>query len=35
MLGLSLAPVTGLLMSEVLSGEPPSLDMTLLAPDRF
>lgn len=35
MLGLSLAPVTGLLMSEVLSGEAPSLDMTLLAPERY
>lgn len=35
MMGLSLGPVTGKLMAEVLSGEPPSLDITLLLPDRF
>lgn len=35
MLGLSLGPATGLLMSEVLSGEAPSLEMNLLDPQRF
>jgi D-amino-acid dehydrogenase len=35
MLGLSLGPVTGLLMSEILSGEAPSVDVTALAPERF
>jgi D-amino-acid dehydrogenase len=35
MMGLSLAPVTGRLMSEILSGEPPSLDIAALRPDRF
>jgi hypothetical protein len=27
--------VTGLLMSEILSGEAPSVDVTALAPERF
>ncbi len=35
MLGLSLGPATGLLMSEVLSAEAPSLEMNLLDPQRF
>jgi len=35
MLGLSLGPVTGLLMSELLSGEKPSVDMAALDPGRF
>ncbi len=35
MMGLSLAPVTGLLMSQVLSDEVPAVDLTLVAPDRF
>jgi D-amino-acid dehydrogenase len=35
MMGLSLAPITGVLMSEVLSDEPPSLDVTLLDPNRY
>jgi D-amino-acid dehydrogenase len=35
MMGLSLGPVTGRLMAELLSGEHPSLDITLLSPDRF
>jgi len=35
MMGLSLAPVTGRLMAEVLSDETPSLDIALLSPDRF
>lgn len=35
MMGLSLGPITGQLMSEVLSGETPALDMTLLDPNRY
>ncbi len=35
MLGLSLAPITGRLMGEILSGENPSHDLQLLSPDRF
>jgi D-amino-acid dehydrogenase len=35
MLGLSLAPVTGLLMSELFSGEKSSVDMAALNPGRF
>ncbi|MDP3072060.1 MAG: FAD-dependent oxidoreductase [Opitutaceae bacterium] len=35
MMGLSLAPITGRLIAELLSGENPSHDLTLLNPDRF
>jgi D-amino-acid dehydrogenase len=35
MMGVSLAPVTGRLMAEILSGETPSLDVRALSPDRF
>ena len=35
MQGLSQGPITGLLLAEVLSGEKPSLDLSLLRPDRF
>lgn len=35
MLGISLSAVTGKLISEIVSGKTPSLDLTLLAPDRF
>ena len=35
MMGLSLGPITGRLMSEILSGEKPSIDLSLLKPDRF
>ena len=35
MLGLSLGPITGKLVAEVLSGEKPSIDMALLDPDRY
>ncbi len=35
MQGLSQGPITGLLISEVLSGERPSIDLELLRPDRF
>lgn len=35
MLGLTMAPISGLLISEVLSGRKPSVDLTLLNPNRF
>jgi D-amino-acid dehydrogenase len=35
MMGLSLGPITGKLISEVIAGERPSLDLTLLNPDRY
>src|SRR6266581_4114178 len=35
MMGLSLAPITGKLMAEILSGEQPSIDIQLLDPDRY
>ncbi len=35
MMGLSLAPVTGKLISEILSGGEPSVDCSLLSPDRY
>ncbi len=35
MLGVTLAPITGLLVAETLTGRKPSVDVTLLNPDRF
>jgi D-amino-acid dehydrogenase len=35
MMGVSLGPITGKLMAEILSGEEPSLDVAALRPDRF
>ena len=35
MMGLSLGPITGKLVGEIISGEKPSLDLTLLNPDRY
>ena len=35
MLGVTLAPITGLLVAETLAGRRPSIDLTLLNPDRF
>jgi D-amino-acid dehydrogenase len=35
MMGLSLGPITGQLMAEILSGEKPSIDITPLNPDRY
>jgi len=35
MMGLSLAPITGKLMSQVLSDETPEIDLRLLRPDRY
>jgi len=33
--GISLGPITGKLMAEILSGEPPSCSMAGLSPDRY
>jgi D-amino-acid dehydrogenase len=35
MLGITLGPITGRLVAQVLSGERPELDLTLLSPDRY
>lgn len=35
MMGMSLGPVTGKLMAQVLAGEAPSCDLTQLSPDRY
>lgn len=35
MMGLSLGPGTGKLISEILSGDSPSVDLTLFDPDRY
>lgn len=35
MLGISLAPVTGKLVSEIVAGDGPSVDCTLMRPERF
>ena len=35
MLGVSLAPVTGNLVSKIISNENSDYDMQLLSPDRF
>jgi D-amino-acid dehydrogenase len=35
MMGLSLGPVTGKVVAEILSGEKPAWDITLLSPDRY
>ncbi len=35
MMGLSLGPVTGQLVAQLLAGETPAFDLALLSPDRF
>lgn len=35
MMGISLGPITGKLIAETLSGDPPSCSMELLSPDRY
>ena len=35
MLGLTLAPISGLLIAEVLAGRKPSVDLSLLNPNRY
>lgn len=35
MMGISLSPITGKIVSEIVSGEDHSVDLTLLSPDRY
>ncbi len=35
MMGLSLGPITGKLMAQILSDEKPAIDLTLLRPERY
>jgi D-amino-acid dehydrogenase len=35
MMGMSLSPISGLLVSEIVSGEKPSFPLNLLSPDRY
>ena len=35
MMGLSLAPITGKLVGQIINGERPEIDIRLLSPDRF
>jgi D-amino-acid dehydrogenase len=35
MMGLSLGPITGRLIAEILASEPPSIPLNLLSPDRY
>ncbi|MGA7617509.1 MAG: FAD-dependent oxidoreductase [Thermoanaerobaculia bacterium] len=35
MMGISLGPITGKLVAEIVSGEPPSIDIDRLSPERF
>jgi glycine/D-amino acid oxidase-like deaminating enzyme len=35
MLGLSLGPITGKLVAEILAGETPSVPLAGMEPDRF
>lgn len=35
MMGVSLGPITGRLVAEIVSGEAPSIDITALRPDRY
>jgi D-amino-acid dehydrogenase len=35
MMGLSLAPITGEIVAAIVDGQPPSIDVTLLNPDRY
>ena len=35
MMGMTLGPVTGKAMAEVVAGEKASIDLAMLSPDRF
>ena len=35
MIGLSLGPITGKLVSQIVSGEEPEIDLSLLRPERY
>ena len=35
MLGVSLGPITGRCVADIISGEAPAIDLSLLSPDRY
>ena len=35
MMGMSLGPITGELVADILSGSTPSIPLTALSPDRY
>ena len=35
MMGMSLSPITGKIVSEIVSGEKSAFDLGLLSPDRY
>jgi len=35
MMGMSLSPITGKIVGEIVSGENPTFDLRLLSPDRY
>ncbi len=35
MMGVSLAPITGKVLAQLIAGEPPQIDLSLLSPDRY
>ena len=35
MMGISMGPITGKLVAEIVSGEPPSVELRALSPDRY
>ena len=35
MMGMSLGPITGSLVAEIISGDQPKFDLSLLSPDRY
>ena len=35
MMGMSLGPISGKLVAQILSGEPPAIDIGILSPDRY
>ena len=35
MMGMSLSPITGKIVSEIVSGEKPAFDLNLFSPDRY
>jgi D-amino-acid dehydrogenase len=35
MMGMTLGPVTGRIVTDILSGEEPGMDLALLSPDRY
>jgi len=35
MMGISMGPITGKLVAEIVSGEAPSVELRALSPDRY